>query len=59
MINMKIEHIRASPHHQQANGKAENAVKIVKNLMRKSEHSGSDFYIGLLAQRNTPTAGMT
>ena len=58
-MDMKIEHVRSSPHHQQGNGKAENAVKIIKNLIRKSEHSGSDFYLGLLAQRNTPTTGMT
>ena len=29
------------------------------NLLRKCDHSGTDFYLGLMAQRNTPTDGMT
>lgn len=49
-----IRHSFSSPAHQQANGKAEAAVKIMKNLMRKSLQEGNDPYMALLEQRNTP-----
>ncbi|XP_053681614.1 uncharacterized protein K02A2.6-like [Sabethes cyaneus] len=44
----------SAPHHQQANGKAESAVKIAKNLMKKSDESGTDFWYALLHWRNIP-----
>ncbi|XP_062538408.1 uncharacterized protein K02A2.6-like [Armigeres subalbatus] len=44
----------SSPHHQQANGKAEAAVKIAKHLMKKAEESGNDFWYALLHWRNIP-----
>lgn len=48
----------SSPHHHQSNGKAENAVKIAKSLMRKAELCGEDPMLALLAWRNTPTNEM-
>ncbi|XP_028415786.1 uncharacterized protein K02A2.6-like [Dendronephthya gigantea] len=50
-----IEHRTSSPGHQQANGKAEAAVKMAKSLIRKAEASKGDIYLAILAQRNTPT----
>ncbi|XP_055613423.1 uncharacterized protein K02A2.6-like [Uranotaenia lowii] len=49
-----FELVSSSPHHQQANGKAESAVKIAKQLIKKSEESGSDFNYALLHWRNIP-----
>lgn len=49
--NFKIA--TSSPHHQQANGKAEATVKIAKNLLKKSD-SEADFWLNLLIHRNTP-----
>ena len=48
---MGIIHFKSSPGHDQANGKAEARVKIVKNLLKKSS---GDPYLGLLELRNTP-----
>ena len=45
--------------HPKSNSKAENAVKTVKQLMRKSLTSMTDPYVALLDYRNTPTEGMT
>lgn len=44
----------SSPYHQQANGKAEATVKIVKNLMLKAKESNQDMFLALLHHRNTP-----
>uniref|UniRef100_A0A8D2J594 Gypsy retrotransposon integrase-like protein 1 n=1 Tax=Varanus komodoensis TaxID=61221 RepID=A0A8D2J594_VARKO len=51
-------HVTSSPRHPQANGKAESAVKIVKNLFKKSKYDGSDPWKAVLHWRNTPTEGM-
>lgn len=50
----EFEHRTSSPHHQQANGKAEAAVKIAKQLIKKSIESNNDFYKTLLIWRNVP-----
>ena len=42
-------------YHSQGNGKAESAVKIVKNILKKSRNE--DPYLALLAYRNTPQHG--
>lgn len=47
----------SSPHHQQSNGKAESAVKIAKNLLKKAKDAGTDPLLALLAWRNTPSQG--
>lgn len=54
VVDWEIDHRFSSPHHQQANGKAESAVKIVKQLIKKSADGGADFYKSLLQLRNTP-----
>ena len=51
-------HKLSSPHHHQSNGKAESAVKVVKNLLRKSRKSSIHPCDALMDQRQTPTAGM-
>lgn len=52
--NYDFQHIFSSPHHPQSNGKAENAVKQAKSLLKKSTLSETDPYLGLLELRNTP-----
>lgn len=47
--------IRSSPYHSRGNGKAESAVKIAKNILKKSRFE--DPYLALLAYRNTPQQG--
>ena len=51
----KFEHITSSPKYPQSNGKAESAVKIAKNLMRKAKEAKEDPYLAILDYRNTPT----
>ena len=53
-----FEHNPSSPLYAQSNGKAENAVKQAKNLMKKAAESKSDVYLALLTLRNTPTEDM-
>ena len=53
-----IRHSMSSPYHSQGNGKAESAVKIAKQLMRKAKETKSDVYVALLDWRNTPTVNM-
>ena len=49
-----FRHTTSSPYYPQSNGLAENAVKIVKNLIRKSQQSGQDVYRALQIYRSTP-----
>ena len=51
-------HTTSSPYYSRSNGKAESAVKIAKNLIKKCKHEGSDIYKALLDRRNTPTVNM-
>lgn len=51
----EFEHRTSSPGHQQANGKAESAVKSAKKLLLKSKNDHTDPYLAILAHRNTPT----
>ena len=53
-----IEHTTTSPHHSQANGKCEAAVKIAKRMLRKTTKLGEDQYLALLNIRNVPTQGV-
>ena len=58
MTNYDMVHVTSSPHYPQSNGKVENAIKRAKNLLKKSKAAGADFYLGLLAWRNTPSEGL-
>ena len=55
-----IHHILSSPHHHEANGAAEAAVKARKALVAKTTTAGridvDEFRSGLLEFRNTPRA---
>jgi hypothetical protein len=51
-----MQHTTVSPKHPQANGKAEKAVGVCKNLMKKSIEGKTDFYLALLEWRNIPQA---
>ena len=50
----KIKHITSAPGHQQANGKAESAVKLIKQVLKKAVADNTDQYLALLELRNTP-----
>ncbi|XP_055527309.1 uncharacterized protein K02A2.6-like [Wyeomyia smithii] len=49
-----FKHSTSAPYHQQANGKAEAAVKIAKHLIKKTAESGQDLWLALQHWRNTP-----
>lgn len=49
-----FRHTTSVPNRQQANGKAEAAVKIAKQLLKKCSDSGTDFWYALLHWRNVP-----
>ena len=51
-------HSTPSPHYPQSNGKAENAVKTCKVLLKKAKADNTDPLLALLDWRNTPTEGM-
>ena len=54
----EFRHVTSSPRYPQSNGKAESAVKILKNLMMKAQADNRDIYLTLLDWRNTPTEGV-
>jgi transposase InsO family protein len=54
----EFDHRTSSPAYPQSNGKAENAVKSAKQLMRKAKHSGQDPWLAVLDFRNTPSQGI-
>ncbi|XP_033099379.1 uncharacterized protein K02A2.6-like [Anneissia japonica] len=49
-----FKHTTSSPHHPASNGQAENAVKIVKTMIRKVKDSGEDLHLALQVYRSTP-----
>ena len=53
-----LTHVRSSPHHHQANGAAEAAVKAMKHLIAKSTSRGNldtdEFCKAMIEFRNTP-----
>eukprot|EP00112_Aurelia_sp_Birch-Aquarium-sp1_P011736 Seg247.6 transcript_id=Seg247.6/GoldUCD/mRNA.D3Y31 product="putative protein K02A2.6" protein_id=Seg247.6/GoldUCD/D3Y31 len=54
----EFERAPSSPEYPQSNGKAENAVKTTKMLMKKAKDAKTDFFLALLEWRNTPSEGM-
>jgi uncharacterized protein len=58
-LNWNFEHITSSPYLPRSNGLAEVSVKIVKNIFKKCEESGTDPYIGLLQYRNSPRGNLS
>ena len=54
----KFQHQMSSPHYPQSNGKAENAVKTIKQLFKKCHAAGQSEYHALLDWRNTPSEGI-
>ena len=54
----EFERAPSSPEYPHSNGKAENAVKTTKVLMKKAKDAKSDFYLALLKWRNTTSEGM-
>ena len=51
----EFQHLTSSPHHPRSNGKAEQSVKTIKQILKKAKHSKSDPFLALLDFRNTPT----
>lgn len=49
-----FDHVKSSPRHPKSNGKAESAVKIVKNQCKKAACAGNDPWLTILQWRNTP-----
>ena len=58
-MDWEFKHVTSSPYYAQSNGKAENAVKICKQTMKRAKEARLDIYKALLDVRNTPNAGMT
>ncbi|CAH2226702.1 jg3211, partial [Pararge aegeria aegeria] len=58
-VDWCFRHTTTSPNYAQANGLSERAVQTVKNIIKKSIMTGSDFYLGLLNFRSTPRDGVS
>ena len=54
----KFHHVTSCPRHPKSNGRVEAAVKACKSLIKKTEESGEDVQLALLAARNTPVEGL-
>lgn len=50
-----FQHVTSSPRYPQSNGRAENAVKIVKRLLTKAKDDNSDPLLAILEWRNIPS----
>lgn len=50
----EFQHTTSSPLYSQSNGKAESAVKIARNLVKKAKRGNKDLQMSLLEWRNTP-----
>ena len=54
-----LKHTCSSPTYAQSNGAAERSIKTVKSILKKTEESGEDPDLALLAWRCTPLDGYT
>ena len=54
----RFKHNTSSPLYPQSNGKAENAVKVCKVLLRKAKADKKDPLLALLDWQNTPSEGL-
>ena len=52
-----FKHVTSSPEYPQSNGKAEQAVQIVKRLLKKAKENDEDPYLALLIYRASPLSG--
>ena len=55
MKTWEISHHTSSPRYSQSNGRVENLVKVVKNLMSKAIEDHQDPFLALLDWRNIPS----
>ena len=55
----EFKHTTTSPKHPQANGQVEKAVGTAKSVLKKAYEDGTDPYIALLENRNTPITGLS
>ena len=53
-----VNHITSSPHHHQSNGRAEAAVKLMKEIIKKTTKEGTDMWKAILEWCNATTPGM-
>lgn len=51
-----FRHATSSPYHAQGNGKAESAIKSMKQLFKKCQKKGLDFWQAILQHRNSPNS---
>lgn len=54
MVDYGISHVTSAPYHHESNGKAESAIKIAKNIIKKALQDKKDIWLALLDWRNTP-----
>ncbi len=54
----EFEHVTSSPTYAQSNGMAERAIQTVKQILKKAQEEGKDYYLALLNFRNSPVSGM-
>ncbi|KAL9951197.1 hypothetical protein ACROYT_G043817 [Oculina patagonica] len=55
----EFKHTTTSPKHPQANEQVEKAVGTAKSVLKKVYEDGTDPYIALLENRNTPITGLS
>ena len=53
-----FEHMTSSPRYAQSNGKAENAVKVCKGILKRAKAARTGPLLALLDWRNTPSEGL-
>ena len=55
----EFKHTTTSPKHPQANGQVEKAIGTTESVLKKAYEDGTDPYIALLENRNTPITGLS